>query len=196
MADIKLTRAEGSNRRNAFRVDDVLPMTIVPLTAEAFEEKKQYIGVQSRQISLLAEGLDLAAGARRGEVDSLGGEVSKALQVLDNKLNYLIGIEILRNASTLKLEDWPVNISASGMRFACEHQFREGDHLQITMVLPSYPPLLVELLGEVKRCRWSKHGMYQIGVIFAYRCPEEERAISRYIFKRQREMIRLQALQD
>lgn len=196
MPDIELTRTEGRNRRDAFRVDDVLSMAIVPLSTEAFEEKKKHIGVRSRQISILSEvlGQDLAAGGNKA-FDPLGGDVSKALQVLDHKLNYLIGIEMLNNASGLNLEERPVNISATGMSFSSEHKFKEGEYIQITLMLPSFPPLLVELLSEVKWCRWSKKGVHKIGVAFAYRCQEEESSVARYIFKRQREMIRLQALQ-
>lgn len=183
-----------ANKRRSYRVDDAIPMRDTPLSTESFREKKTRIGVRSRQSGMMAHvlGGDLSSGVG---FDHLGSDIGKALQMMDQKLNYLISIQMLSDASQLNLSERAVNLSVSGMRFFTESHYKEGDCLEVTMMLPSFPPQLMELLCEVTRVKSTKGGQ-QVAVDFVFRNEEEERSISGHVFKRQREMIRLTAQRE
>jgi len=51
---------------------------------------------------------------------------------------------------------------------------------------------VLDLVGEVVRAgKAEKKGQNEIGVRFSFRCEDEEETIAKYVFKRDREMIRL-----
>jgi len=180
------------NKRRGYRVDDVMPMLDTPLSTEEFHEKKTQIGTRARQSGMMGNmtGGELSLGF--GFEDHLGNDIGKALQMIDQKLNYLISTQMLNDANRLHLQEQSVNLSITGMNFLSENHYREGDGVEITLMLPSFPPLLMELLAEVKRIKPGKKGQH-IGVDFVFRSEDEERNISHHVLKRQREMIRLAA---
>ncbi len=186
--------SQGQNRRNDFRVDDVLPMKDTPLNEEEFERERTHIGIRSRQSSMLRSivGDDVFA-SRAPEADT---ELCNAIRSLDAKLNYLIGVNMLNDANRSDLEERPVNLSVSGMSFVTPRAYKAGDGLEVVLMLPALPPLVLELLGRVRRVESRPDGQRLVGVAFVFRCQDEEEQISRYVFKRHREMIRMESLQE
>ncbi|MDX8390202.1 MAG: PilZ domain-containing protein [Mariprofundaceae bacterium] len=177
------------NRRQDFRVDDVLPVRDEPLSVEQYALEKNRIGIRSRQGSRLRDmvGGDLFAG----DSALAQTESAQALQMLDAKLNYLIGVNMLNDASQSSLEERPVNLSATGIRLMTREVYQAGDPIKVTIMMPDFPPTTLELVGEVKRLYDMPNGTKQAGVVFYFRCEEEEDSIAKYVFKRQREMIRM-----
>ncbi len=186
--------SQGQNRRRDFRVDDVLPMKDTPLNEEEFERERTHIGIRSRQSSMLRTivGDDVFASAAP-EADT---ELCNAIRSLDAKLNYLIGVNMLNDANRSDLEERPVNLSVSGMSFVTPRAYKEGDGLEVVLMLPALPPLVLEVLGRVRRVESRPKGQHLVGVSFVFRCQDEEDQISRYVFKRHREVIRMEALQQ
>jgi len=179
------------NRRQDFRVEDIIPWSDKPLSTEEFEIRRKHVGIRSRQGSMLREmiGSDIFSGEARGKLNS---ELTQAMEALDAKLNYLIGINMLNDANRSELSERPVNLSITGASFVSDERYRKGDPIFMTMMLPAFPPSVLELLGEVVWARETKDGRPFIGVQFSYRCEEEEDSIAKYVFRRHREMIRLQ----
>jgi len=182
------------NRRQDFRVDDILPMKDTPLDKEKFEYERTHIGIRSRQSSMLRNmvGNDIFSSVTP-ESDS---ELCNALGALDAKLNYLIGVNMLNDANRCDLEERPVNLSVTGMSFVTTHAYKAGDAMEIVLMLPALPPLVLEVLALVQRVKPAAKGQINVGVSFVYRCNEEEDQLSRYIFKRHREMIRIESRQQ
>jgi len=177
------------NRRQDFRVDDVIPMRDSPISTEEFEIKKTHVGIRSRQSSMLRDMMGKDIFADGGGSGS--GEMAKAVEALDAKLNYLIGVNMLNDANRSDLEDRPINLSVTGAAFVSKERYRTGDPVAVTLMLPAFPPTVLDLIGEVAWARPDEKGRPLIGVQFYYRCKEEEDAIAQYVFKRDREMIRL-----
>jgi len=178
------------NRRQDFRVEDMLPWNDAPISLEEFEMRKKHVGIRSRQSSMLRDmvGTDLFAGDSRNKLNS---DVAQAMEALDAKLNYLIGINTLNDANRSDLNERAINLSVTGASFVSEQIYQQGEPVFMTMMLPSFPPLVLELLGEVMWVRENQHGRPLIGVKFFYRCDEEEDSIAKYVFRRHREMIRI-----
>ncbi|HCS13520.1 MAG: PilZ domain-containing protein [Zetaproteobacteria bacterium CG06_land_8_20_14_3_00_59_53] len=186
---------DDGNRRQDFRVDDLLPMQDKPMDDATFEFEKRHIGIRSRQSRLLRNmvGNDIFSSLVPSHSD--GSETSRALEALDAKLNYLIGVNMLNDANRNDLDERPVNISATGMSFATSQVYALGDHLEVTVMLPALPPVVMELLGTVRRIEPAPRGQVYLGVNFVFRCDDEQEQIASYVFRRHREMIRLELRQ-
>ncbi len=183
---------ENSNRRQDFRVDDLLPMLDKPVDKSTFEYEKKHIGIRSRQSSLLRNmvGNDIFSNALPPEHDD--SETARALEALDAKLNYLIGVNMLNDANRNDLDERAVNISVTGISFASPQPYKLGDYTEITLMLPALPPMIMELLGTVKRVDPAPRGQTYIGVNFHFRCDDEQEQLARYVFRRHREVIRME----
>jgi PilZ domain len=181
------------NRREDFRIDDVMHMRDEPLSVAEFESRKKRIGVRSRMSStlrnLLAHDVDVEQVMKQAEVPD---ELVQAIEALDSKLNYLISMNMLNEADRDQLEEREVNVSTTGMSFFTDLPHKVGEPMQITLVIPTFPPQMMELLAEVKWVKPRKSACPQIGVNFFFRSLEEQDSIARYVFKRHREMIRLE----
>jgi len=184
-----MPETDASNRREDFRVDDIIPMLDAPISTEEYEIKKTHVGIRSRQGSMLRDMLGKDVFAEGSSASNT--EMAKAVEALDAKLNYLIGVNMLNDANRSDLQDRPVNMSVTGASFVSEERYRKGDPIAVTLMLPMFPPTVLDLIGEVAWARPEGSGKSLIGVQFFYRCKEEEDAISQYVFKRDREMIRI-----
>ena len=184
-----MAKAKAEHGRQDFRVDDIIPLCDEKMTQEAFEINKTRVGIKSRQSSMLQDmvGRDVFAG-EAGE--AMNSEIGKAMEALDAKLNYLIGVNVLNDASHSDMEDRAVNLSVTGASFVTSNAYELGDATKITLMLPSFPPTTLELIGTLKRVSRREDGRYQVGVQFYYRCDEEEDSIAKYVYRRHRETIR------
>ena len=179
------------NRRQDFRVEDMIPWSDKPLSTEEYEIRRKHVGIRSRQSSMLRDmvGSDIFSGDSRNKLNS---DVAQVMEALDAKLNYLIGVNMLNDANRSDLRERAINLSVTGASFVSDERYRKGDPIFIMMMLPAFPPTVLELLGEVMWARETKDGKPFIGVKFSYRCDEEEDTIAKYVFRRHREAIRLQ----
>jgi len=103
---------------------------------------------------------------------------------------------MLNDANRCDLEERPVNLSVTGMSFATTHTYKVGDSMEVVLMLPALPPMVLDVLALVQRVKPVKKGQFNMGVLFVYRCNEEEDQLSRCIFKRHREMIRIESRQQ
>jgi len=182
---------EPQNQRSGFRQEDILRMKDVRLSQEEFEVELNRTGFRYQP----GPPQFLPIEDKRSEFWDMNQmftpDVSRALYLLEAKLNYLIGMNILQQVDTSDLDEHPVNISATGMRFATDNTYEVGDHVRITLSLPLSPPVLVDLLAEVVHMKPRPGKRTQVGVAFLYRSEDEEEAVTRYVFKRHREAIRM-----
>jgi len=178
------------NGRQDFRVDDVIPVSDKPLTAEEYEICKHKVGVRSRQNGMLHQMMGKDVFAQDGYGVEASSEMAQALEALDSKLNYLIGVNMLNDASHTDMQDRAVNLSVTGISFVAGEQYKKGDAMLVNLMLPSFPPSILELVGKVRRVTAVSEGKYKLGVEFYFRCDDEEDTIAKYVYRRHRETIR------
>lgn len=172
--------SSGEERREYFRVDDTLPLDYEPVSREEAERHKE--GARADE-GLLRGGMDLS-GADPG--------LLKLLKSIDHKLNCIM--EAMRRKDIPVDVPGPkeVNISAGGVRFRCEKEFRKGDILRITLGLPPYPYEVMSVLGEVVRvekCVEDDCAFYGTAVRFLDIEDDRREDIIKYLFKVQRDII-------
>ncbi len=182
------------NRRMDFRQDVMLRIREEILTPEQFEAGLKNPGAELYQ-QVLTQGMILDDPLVNEASDTADSSVFKAIQELETKLNYLIGMNVLRDSGQELPEDRLVNISATGISFVTETDVSAGDKMKMTVILPLFPPTFVEIQAEVVRVKNIAKGKKRVGVIFAFRCEYEEASIIKYVFKLQRENIRTKYLQ-
>jgi len=178
------------NRRQDFRVNDLIPMNDELISKEEFDIRRNHIGIRSRQSSMLRSmvGSDVFSKELNGKLNS---DLAQAMESLDAKLNYLIGVNMLNDAQQNHLTEQAVNLSVTGASFVSDKAYQQGSPIYLTFMLPAFPPQTLELLGEVMWVRNKADKQPLIGVRFIFRCDEEEDSLAKYVFRRHREMIRL-----
>jgi len=180
---------KNNHGRQDFRIDDVIPVSDKKLTADEFGLCKNKVGIRSRQNSMLQQmvGRDVFATAAHEDSNS---EMSQALEALDAKLNYLIGVNMLNDASHSDMQERPVNLSLTGISFTTSHSYQLGDNTHINLMLPSFPPSILELVGTIVRVSSLDEKHSKIGAKFYFRSDDEEDTIAKYVYRRHRETIR------
>ena len=98
----------------------------------------------------------------------------------------------LEGEGLVKADSIPVNISASGMRFALKDRPVMNDILEVRMLLPAYPTVGVLVHGRIVRLEELEHGGYDASLHFIDLNDDVREVIIQYTLKRQRELIRRQ----
>lgn len=104
-------------------------------------------------------------------------------------------LDILEDGRTEKYavsENENVNISGAGIRFVADHVFSIGDIIALRIFLPLATQTQINVLGEVRKVIESERkGKYLIAVKFVKLSEDDREMIIKYVFKRQREILRL-----
>lgn len=104
-------------------------------------------------------------------------------------------LDILESGRTEKYavsEDENVNISGAGIRFVADQAFSIGDIIAIRIFLPLATQTQIDVLGEVRKViEPERKSKYCIAVKFIELSEDDREMIIKYVFKRQREILRL-----
>ncbi|HOM28596.1 MAG TPA: PilZ domain-containing protein [Deltaproteobacteria bacterium] len=130
-----------------------------------------------------------------GQPARRGALLEQHLWEMDRKLDLIINMVISEDFKALvRTIPREVNISASGMRFISAEPYDIGDILELHIILPMRPLLMVNLIGEVLRLKplasTPDVNRWAVAVRF-HRVDDDTREdIIRYLFRRQREVLR------
>ncbi len=117
---------------------------------------------------------------------------------INRKLDLLIHMYLAEDFMALmKAPPKDVNISASGIRFITSESFAVGDLLEIGLILPVAPLLFLRLVGDVLRIKpvtSYETERYAVAVRFLKVDPDTKEDIIKYLFRRQRGMLRKRQL--
>jgi hypothetical protein len=109
---------------------------------------------------------------------------------LDLLIHMYLGDDFMEIMRTPQRE---VNLSASGIRFITRESFQPGDLVEVSLILPMAPLLYIQLVGDVLRLKpvtSSEVSRYAVAVRFLQVENDTKEDIIRYLFKRQREVLR------
>lgn len=111
------------------------------------------------------------------------------IQLLNAKLDAIISILTFERDGFGCLPLAPLNISGAGIGFVRTEHYALGAVLEIKLILPMIPPLPLYLYGEVVNAE-QRTGCWYTGTKFVEMDEEIRDAIVKYVFKRQRELLR------
>jgi len=85
-----------------------------------------------------------------------------------------------------------VNLSEGGIGFTIGEQVKEGDILELNILLPIFPIAIIRAWGRVMRSTPLSKGNHTVGVEYVKVKEEDQDKIVHYLFKKQRESLRNQ----
>ncbi len=113
---------------------------------------------------------------------------------MNNKLNILLDYISTRHDFRIPRAR-NVNISGGGLQFYCFDKFKMGDLIAMKIFLPTYAHT-VSVKGEVVRVAPREDGGYDVAVKYVGMDEATRDKIIRYVFARQRKVLRTEKTSD
>ncbi len=107
---------------------------------------------------------------------------------INQKVNILLDHMAGKNGFNIP-EAQEVNISGGGLRFYCHDHFNSGDHIILKTFLPTHAHV-IKLKCEVVRAVPMEDGLTEVAVRFVDMDESTRDKIIRYIFAKQRKLLR------
>jgi len=183
---------KGDERRSHFRVDDVISVVANPIhiDKEKSEEFAKAIATSRAFPVMEGQSTDTADDESIVPKDPDNKKLYAMMNELKAKLDFIINQFMLEKEGLNEPEKKFVNISASGIRFTVDHVVKEGEIMDIKLLLPTYPPVAVFAYGEVKRAVPIEDGKYDIALEYLNMTDSVKNEIIQYAFAQQRDLIR------
>jgi hypothetical protein len=178
-------------KRNYFRVDDVIPVVANPVGPMNEKERETIKTAAGSKVFPL---FDTNGSSEVYETDMVpesqeNKRLYEMMKEIKTKLDFLINHFMLEKEGLLSTEKKPVNISASGIRFTVAYPVKEGDIIEIKLLLPTYPPVAVFAYGEVKRVKALDDQTYEVALEYLNMGESVRNEIIQYTLNHQRETI-------
>ncbi len=175
------SKVDNSERREFVRIDDT-----IGLEANLVDPAKRK-SVRAREL-LMPAPLERLLSKDYETEDS---KTLRYLAAINSKLDLLIKHLVSDYSSLEGFDNQSVNLSACGINFPMSVKPDEGDLVEIKMLLPGSPPVSICAYAEVLRAEGPKEsGKYDVAAKFISMGEDIQEEIVRYIFDRQRELLR------
>jgi hypothetical protein len=112
-----------------------------------------------------------------------------ALQLLNNKLDFIIEQLLSRSSFEINCQDKVIEISASGLKFSSVEKFEEGALIKMELIMPGIVHYNMELIAEIIRTT-KKDDQYISAAKIVHIKDEARDSIVKLVFQRQRMDIR------
>ncbi len=176
-----------SNRREHFRVEMTVPVKWKILADDEIEIVKKGMGSTLFKQSGIPSPID--SFLDETEKGSNNEQLFLALQLLNNKIDYIIEHLLSRSSLETAGHDKIMEISASGLKFASEEIFEEGTLLKMELIMPGIVQYNMELIAEIIRST-KKEDQYINAARIVYIKDDSRDSIVKLVFQKQRMDIR------
>ncbi|MBN1626335.1 MAG: PilZ domain-containing protein [Deltaproteobacteria bacterium] len=178
----KTTQNKITERREYFRVEDLLPTSIKKID----EDTAKMMG---KTIPGLQSGIGCPGGIEETPEESINPVLWRMLTEINRKLTVLMDNMHLASQGLTNIQVKKVSISASGMRVICDEGFEPEDCVEIKILITANTSFWLVLYGRVMRVTQTLEARWEVGVEFFEMGDEVRNALSAYMISRQREMI-------
>ncbi|OPY03918.1 MAG: PilZ domain protein [Syntrophorhabdus sp. PtaB.Bin184] len=177
-------------RREFFRVTDRIPLEFRPISRDEFLKLQDVIRYSSTQVVDRLHEIHFLEG--QGELKETTDQLHEYMRMINRKLDLIL--EILGRSSTddsyiaVKTD---VNISGAGVQFACEAPLKEGDLVELKIIVPVFPYPRITCLCEVVRAdRTDNAGFFRYALKFMVINEKDQDVLVNYIFLKERQYLR------
>lgn len=191
----KINMAQTEDRRRFFRIDDEVNLFYKKIDEKRVHEPHRVSDniLNSCSLSTALEMVSQESTALLHRLDKTLPDVAEYLRIIETKID-LLGQAIMMQGLQFKENDTRnVNISATGIAFDCEEALKQGDYLEIKLLLLSSMAVIVTY-GKVIYCKHSQANdspyPYFIGVDFINMKDEDREMLIKYVVKKQLQQIR------
>jgi hypothetical protein len=190
------------SRSEHLRIDAFISFKYNKISEKEFQiKRKQYVQTMTTDgdSSLLASSRYINDDLEIQQ--AIPPEIINEIHSIHRKLDFILKIISKPDDDNIfNREPEEINISGSGFKFKSADNLKSGDYLDIKLVLPIASGVIIELIGEVVHVVRSSDkndaslpDMKDIGVTFAAINADDREFIIRYVFKRQRELLRAES---
>jgi hypothetical protein len=192
MMDEKGQSKKDDERRRHFRIDDVISVVANPIHIDKEKSEEFAKSIATSRAFPVIEGqtTDTINDESILPKDPDNKKLYAMMNELKAKLDFIINQFMLEKEGLNEPEKKFVNISASGIRFTVDYDVKEGEIMDIKLLLPTYPPVAVFAYGEVKRAVPIEDGKYDIALEYLNMSDSVKNEIIQYAFAQQRDSIR------
>jgi len=190
-------------RRKYYRITDTAAIEYQILSAKEYEAERKLFrdqvsgirNLKNKYANFVPNELDVE-NFKGGDVDILRG-LLKLIINMNEKIDLIISyIEKKEDLSIYQKNPGEITLSAGGISFFISEPVPAGTYLKVKMLLPQSPKILITTLGKVARITSQEAKgikMLEVGVDFLDIHEDDQEAIIKYIFMRQRDILRNQA---
>jgi len=171
----------GADRRQSFRVDDVLSLASRKINPDEPHLRARILPGFSQDY--------LIDPAEKPPDESVNPHMWKLLLQIQNRLDLIMNRMNLEEQGMAKAKPTAISLSTTGAKFTTWERYIPGDVLELKVFLTLETPVLVVVYGKVLR-NVEKAGERQVAVQFLEMDESVTEAINKYGLKRQRELIR------
>ena len=172
-------------RRESFRVDDLLPITYSKIQGESPPARSRILAGFSQECSIPSSYEEAPDEITKTLLFKMLLEINAKLGLILNRLTQ-------ESEGLTKVEPKQVSLSLSGVKFTTGEILKRDDLMELKILLPLNPPVWVAVYGKVVRVEVLGNNQYEVAVRFTDLDDEISETIYQYTLKRQREIIRKQ----
>lgn len=193
MDRINMTKA--GDRRGFFRINDEVNLFYTKIDEKLVTEPHHVSGniLNSCSLSTALETVSQDSLVLLRRLEKNLPDVADYLRLMETKIDLLAQAIMMQGFQFKENDTRNVNISATGMAFNCEKALKEGDYLEIKMMLVSSMTVIVTY-GRVIYCTNSQSSdnqyPYLVGVDFINMKDDDKELLIKYVIKKQLKQIR------
>ena len=188
------------DRRNFFRVDDTIRLSLARVPEDEFEERVERLdhdraGNFTVMSSLAAITAQMTIGLRR--IENRDPDLAAYLRAIDQKIEVIGRAFIAEESEEIAKHAVPVNLSAGGMCVGSHEAFAPGSHVEIRMLLfPSFTGLMIygtvidSAAPKVDDGQEVQHFEQLVRVEFTHIREQDRELLIRHLLRRQSDQLR------
>lgn len=175
------------NRRSNYRIDMLVPVSWQVLEDEAVQLIKQGLGHTLFQRDDLSTPIDEYLD--QAIPDSEEEQLYRALQYINNKLDYLIEQVLSKSIENRMVRDKIIELSASGIKFITQRPILTGTYLKMNMIMPGTFQYQIDFVTQIMRVEQrDKDRIIAANIVYIDKDARE--SMIKVIFQKQRKEIR------
>ena len=175
------------NKREHFRVEMTVPVKWKILTDSEKEIVNKGMGNTLFKEGGIPSPIDTFL--EESSPGSKDEQLFQSLQLLNNKLDFIIEHLMAREQHGTSGNDNIMEISASGLKFSSEEKLKKGTMLKMELIMPGIVQYKMELIAEILRVTESDNRYVNAASIIQIRDDAQD-SIVKLVFQKQRMDIR------
>ncbi len=177
-------------RREFFRITDRIPLEFRPISRDEFARLEDIIRYNSTQVVDRLHELYFLED--QGELKEATDQIHEYMRMINRKLDLII--EMLGKSSagdSYVTVNTDVNISGAGVQFACETLLKEGDFVELRIIVPVFPyPRITCLCQVVRADERGGAGPRRCALKFMVINEKDRDVLVNYVFLKERQYLR------
>ncbi len=186
MEDEKYIRAH-------LRMDVTIMLQYKKLTMQEYEEieKRNFIDEEESSSKSFSLKPFMEEKEKEEVAENVDPFVLKSLTDINTKISLVLSM-LSREGETCIFTQHPTKASLSegGIGFTMKEEVKKGAFLEMEILMPIFPTVIIKVWGRVIRIKLLPEGGYRVGVHYTHIKEEDQNSIVHYLFKRQRELLR------